>query len=801
MADATGAGVPPGPAPGRPFVTGYAAALTAHPGERLAVMAAADVSRRAEATLVRLGAGRSGGRDGEEVVRPLGTVTVGPQATQTGSFLVAPGGQQPWEPGPFVAAVRVSPSRLGSPQALLGQSAPDVAWSLGLDAAGRPVAHARGGTVSREVAAADALVEGAWYLVAAGFDPQAGLRLVVRPLPFTPSWRVAVDVTIRACEAALDEPLPIAGLLDAPFVVAARAVPAVTVGSAGAPMAAPDDPSGRSAPAPYARYRDCFDGRLELPQVLSGGLDDELVSALVDGGQGGGGRWADGSGGVDRCLAGWDFARRLTSGGVRGATVPGLGSAACDGLLWNAPAEAATASGWTGAEQDFRQAPAEYGAIHFHSDDLDDCRWSPTLEVALDDDLPSGAYAVRLDASAGGGAGEAGGEPLLADRIVFFVSASGRSPAAPLLFLAPTASYLAYANDHPATDGAFSEATASRTPVVYDDDLLLDEHREWGLSCYDSHADGSGVALSSARRPLVNMRPAHRYHVGPWQLPADLVLLDWLVDEGIAYDLATDEDLHREGAGLLAPYRAVLSGTHPEYYSTAMLDGLEEHLAAGGRLCHLGANGYYWRVAFDTERPWLMELRRGQSGSRAWESAPGEGHLGFSGERGGLWRHLGRPPQRLTGVGYAAQGFDRCGWFRRQPDSYDERVAFLFDGVDGDVFGTQGEIGGGAVGQELDRYDGRLGTPRDALLLATSEGLTEGYQHCVEEVLFTVPGTSARLDPDVRADVVYHVKPGGGAVFASGSIAWAGALRVDAGVARITRNLLDRFVDPAPLPW
>jgi N,N-dimethylformamidase len=173
----------------------------------------------------------------------------------------------------------------------------------------------------------------------------------------------------------------------------------------------------------------------------------------------------------------------------------------------------------------------------------------------------------------------------------------------------------------------------------------------------------------------------------------------------------------------------------------------------------------------------------------------------LSGERGGLWRHLGRSPQKLTGTGYSAQGFDLSGWYRRLPDSFDPRVTFIFEGVDGETFGTSGAIGGGAVGQELDRYDLDLGTPQDALLLATSEGLTEGYQRCVEEVLFTVPGTNALCDPHVRADVVYHVKPGGGAVFAAGSIAWTGALEVDRNVSRITRNVLARFVNPAPLPW
>ena len=152
-------------------------------------------------------------------------------------------------------------------------------------------------------------------------------------------------------------------------------------------------------------------------------------------------------------------------------------------------------------------------------------------------------------------------------------------------------------------------------------------------------------------------------------------------------------------------------------------------------------------------------------------------------------------------MGYAAQGFDTCGHYRRLPDSQDRRVAFIFEGVDGDIFGIAGTIGDGAAGQEVDRFDLELGTPSDALLLATSEGLSGGYLRCVEELGFSLPGTSASYDPKVRADVVYHVRPDGGAVFSTGSIAWSGSLGVDAGVDRITENVITRFRDPAPLDW
>jgi hypothetical protein len=83
----------------------------------------------------------------------------------------------------------------------------------------------------------------------------------------------------------------------------------------------------------------------------------------------------------------------------------------------------------------------------------------------------------------------------------------------------------------------------------------------------------SGVGYTSMRRPLLNMRPTHRYHVGAWQLPADLHLLSWLDDEGLEYGIVTDHTLHERGLDALRPYAAVTTASHSEYYTTAMLDG------------------------------------------------------------------------------------------------------------------------------------------------------------------------------------------------------------------------------------
>ncbi len=117
----------------------------------------------------------------------------------------------------------------------------------------------------------------------------------------------------------------------------------------------------------------------------------------------------------------------------------------------------------------------------------------------------------------------------------------------------------------------------------------------------------------------------------------------------------------------------------------------------------------------------MIEVRRAEGGIRSWAAEPGEYHHALDGQLGGLWRRNRRPPQQLTGLGFCAQGNFEATYYRRLPASYDPAVSWIFEGVEGEVFGDYGLSGGGAAGFELDRADISLGTPSDAIVLARSE--------------------------------------------------------------------------------
>jgi N,N-dimethylformamidase beta subunit-like, C-terminal len=480
-------------------------------------------------------------------------------------------------------------------------------------------------------------------------------------------------------------------------------------------------------------------------------------------------------------LAAWDL-----GSDPAGDRVADTGQGSHDAVLVNHPTRAVTGQSWSGRELDFRHAANEYAAVHFHSDDLDDLRWPPCLELDLPAYLASGIYALQVRAPSG------------TDQIPFFVGPGGGERPA-VAFLAPTFTYQAYANARLGDRIDYAgDGLSAREYVPGPRDAQLDAHPVFAGSLYDIHSDGSGRAYSTHRRPVFNFRAdyesavqqAYR-HVG-----ADLYLTAWLESLDVDHDVLADHALDEHGAELLAPYRVLVTGSHPEYVSAAILDAIEAFLAGGGRVMYLGANGFYWITSRDGH--WI-ETRRGRGSTRTWASRPGEEHHSTTGEPGGLWRHRGRAPNRLVGIGMTSQGWDeRAPGFVRTPQSHDPRRAWVFDGVDGDVFGTEGLVMGGASGDELDRHDPALGSPPEEWIVATSQPHSKYYKGVLEDLLMLRDGLGGDENPDVRSDVVCYPTPGGGAVFSVGAISWAGAMAfADFAnpVARITTNVLRRFLD------
>ena len=157
-----------------------------------------------------------------------------------------------------------------------------------------------------------------------------------------------------------------------------------------------------------------FNGKIDSPRLFGQALSRESLDALKGG--------AAPYDVTDSVLSAWDFAI-----GIASTTVHDTSAQELHGVTVNRPMRTVTGRNWSGRETDFRLAPHEYGAIHFHDDDLDDARWEVDFELAVPPDLRSGVYAARLRTDTGD------------DYVPFFVRPRTGAASAPIATTAASA--------------------------------------------------------------------------------------------------------------------------------------------------------------------------------------------------------------------------------------------------------------------------------------------------------------------------------------------------------------------------
>jgi N,N-dimethylformamidase len=318
----------------------------------------------------------------------------------------------------------------------------------------------------------------------------------------------------------------------------------------------------------------------------------------------------------------------------------------------NLPTFCVTSARWDGSTFDPRLASSHYDAVHCHDDDMGALGWPASFHVDVPADAPSGIYAFEVRSPGG------------AEQIVFFVA--NAAPVNTLVFVVPTATYLAYADE-------------LLPPHLYEWKCEDRGHRlaaDNGFkSLYDYHSDLSVVSICSYERPKATLRADYRYPLGdcPHNLPVDLHFLRFCRTHRIGIDVITDHDLHARGGLALHGYRAVLTGSHPEYLSTEMESAYRAFAASGGSLLYLDGNGFAGTVAFKDD---LMELRRSPlEAGRTWDGPIGEQSFAINNEPGGYLRGRGRGEFSLIGVAISLMGFDAGRPFTRTDEGRDPRHA------------------------------------------------------------------------------------------------------------------------------
>ena len=278
----------------------------------------------------------------------------------------------------------------------------------------------------------------------------------------------------------------------------------------------------------------------------------------------------------------------------------------------------------------------------------------------------------------------------------------------------------------------------------------------------------SGLARTSFLRPMPAAAPDGDLHL----TRGELWILGWLESQGHQPDVYTDLDFHTDGCDA-EQHPCLIVGTHPEYWSEQMHDNLGAYLDAGGSLAYLGGNGIFETGEFDNDQT-EMVFRLGIEGGPREDA---------------LFRTRGRPERSLLGVATERCSVEGSPFVVRAAD-HD-----LFSGTgvsNGEVFGDVGLNTGSGNGKasawEIDtsRGPGATGIPTGCLLdprAVAPSALPDGL----------VVLATGRPDGGVPgAEITYYDHPGGGFVFAAGSITVGGSLVVDPVLSALMANVLSR---------
>ncbi len=446
--------------------------------------------------------------------------------------------------------------------------------------------------------------------------------------------------------------------------------------------------------------------------------------------------------------------------------------------------------------------PRRGHGLRLASDDLYDCRWTPTLEWRIPSDAVSGPYVLRLR-------WEAGGEEFWNHATVIVRRARRRRPA-PILLLAATNTWRAY------NAAAFGRPRPGPRQLCGTDGLPNSAGDPPAFSFYRGHAAGQGTYQVGRRVPWPSSGPYLRYgdateysHLAR----AERFAQTWLEREGYEVEMVGDYDLHRDGDRLRGHAVWVING-HSEYWSIEMYQALRRHLEGGGRVIVLSGNSLFWRVTFDPDGE-VMECRKVDApGDQLRPEQRGEAWHAHDGQRGGLLRECGYP-------GWALIGLETLGWNNQSnvknfgPWIAEATEHPIFHQPEetglkpGDRFGWAGP---GSMpmanGHEFDIRLSTLASMAEEPVPAGAVMPTDppGIQRLANGVIPWQHGGAAfdyffrpiRPKNEQGGEMIWWERPDGGTVFHAGTIGAGWALHADPRWAALLRNVLHRFGVPKP---
>ena len=446
---------------------------------------------------------------------------------------------------------------------------------------------------------------------------------------------------------------------------------------------------------------------------------------------------------------------------------------------------------------------------------VDGCGWPVAFELEVPADWRSGGYLVTVRAR-----DESGTEAI--QHHVFVLRPAKDGPRAPLLMIASSCTWTAY-NDW----GGSNHYEGITGPEAKDFSPILSTQRPISRGFAWLPEGAPRVALQQAPPPGAAPRYPHmewayangfskKYASAGWA-SYDRHFLRWAEAAGYQVDLASQHDLHYR-PGLLDGYKGVIFVGHDEYWSWDMRDAVDRYVEGGGRVARFAGN-FLWQIRLEDEgrrqvcykyralaEDPLAETDRHHLTTSCWEAAP-----------------VGRPGAAtfgLTALRGVYAGWGGCcprgagGFTVYRPEHW------LFAGTDlyyGDLFGSEARI----FGYEVDGLDYEIrgglpyptgvdGEPEGLEILAMGLATTREEDHGnpgtdlfigEEDAHFKAKILHGEATPETvdrvtrGSGMIVVFSRGAGEVVHAGTCEWVAGLKArDATVERVTRNVLDRFL-------
>jgi hypothetical protein len=298
----------------------------------------------------------------------------------------------------------------------------------------------------------------------------------------------------------------------------------------------------------------------------------------------------------------------------------------------------------------------------------------------------------------------------------------------------------------------------------------------------------------------------------------DRHFMRWAEGAGYKVDVCALHDLHTD-PDLLKRYKLAVFVGHDEYWTAEQRDAVDDYVEGGGRVARFAGN-FLWQTRLEddgatqvcykyrarAEDPAYQEKDRART-TTAWESLevarPGASTFGVNALRGMYAGWAGAAPR---GSG---------GFTVYRPEHWAFKDTDLYYG---DVFGSASRI----FGYEVDGLDytirdglpvalGTDGAPDGIEIIAMGLAVMAEENHgergtvpflADDDLRFAAEAVHGTAKPETMekmrrgSGMMVNFRRGKGEVFTAGSCEWvAGLIDRDPFVERITRNVLDRYLE------